>query len=107
MNIKLLFSMSHEPTLYCLLKLESTIVNFNLAVKSISFLVISLNYLLDRSYTSTYNSMCDMWLENLQYIYYKFMLPTTNTLIFSKPISPSKYLFFISSNLVVYGVAIS
>ena len=39
--------MSHEPTLNCLLKLESTIVNFNLAIKSISFLVISLNYLLD------------------------------------------------------------
>ena len=47
MNVKLLFSMSHEPTLNCLLKLESTIVNINLAIKSFSFLVISLIYLLD------------------------------------------------------------
>ena len=59
--------MSHELTLNCLLKLESTIVNINLAIKSSPLgYFIKLSTRLYRSYTCTYNSMCDLWLENLQ-----------------------------------------
>ena len=50
MNVKISFIVSIEPTFNCLFKLQSTIVNFNLAMKCFPFLVISLNYLLD--YTS-------------------------------------------------------
>ena len=59
--------MLHEPTLNCLLKLESTIVNFNLTMKSFHFCYfIKLSTRLYRSYTCTYNIMCGLWLENLQ-----------------------------------------